>query len=99
MPSYFDPFIGYTPASNIPSYYNPYRNFSGARTAQSGPANQTAPGQQLGQRGIPGRDTPTPGSKHGAGRKVRIAHPRTGEIREIDAARAQHYVAKGGRIV
>ena len=97
MPAYFDPYVGYTPAGNVPSYFNPYQNMQGPKS--QGPANQTAPGQQLGQQGIPGRDTPTPGSKHGVGRKVRIAHPRTGEIREIDERHAQHYVSKGGRIV
>lgn len=98
MPSYFDPYVGYTPAGNVPSYFNPHQNMQGPTKSQ-GPANQTAPWQQAGQTIVPGKDTPTPGSKHGGGRRVRIAHPQTGEIREIAAARAQHYIAKGGRLV
>lgn len=99
MPSYYDPFVGYTPAGNVPSYYNPYQTFAGM-PSQGGPANQTQPGQQAGQSLVPGKDSPTPGSKHGAaGRKVHIQHPRTGEVREVDAAHAPHYMAKGGRVV
>ena len=52
---YFDPYTGFTPAANTPAYYNPYTNTS-----------QTQPGQQAGQAIVPGKDTQTPGSKHGA---------------------------------
>lgn len=92
----YDPYSGISPASLIPDYYNPYKNLSG-QSAYAGPQNQ--PGQQAGQRLVPGKDQPTPGSKHGAGRKVRVQHPRTGEVREVDAGMAQHYVSKGGRVV
>ena len=96
--NYFDPYSGFTPAANVPSYYNPYQALGGGnRAPQGGP--QTQPGQQMSQSLVPGKDTSTPGSKHGAGKKVRVRHPRTGEVREVDAAYAQHYVAKGGRIV
>ena len=96
MPSYFDPFVGYSPAQNIPSYYNPYQSMIGRRP--QGPANQTAPGQQAGQAIVPGKDTPTPGSKHGTRGKIRIQHPTSGEVREVDARMAQRYIAKGGRV-
>lgn len=89
---YFDSFTGSSQAGDVPSYYNPYTNLSS-------PSSQTQPGQQAGQQGMPGRDTPTPGSKHGKGRRVRIQHPHTGEVREVDEMKAQHYIAKGGRIV
>jgi hypothetical protein len=93
----FDPYSGITAGSLIPDYYNPYKNLSGA-SGYAGPQNQ--PGQQAGQRLVPGKDAPTPGSKHGrGGPRVRIAHPHTGEVREVDAAVAQRLIAKGGRVV
>lgn len=62
--SSYDPYTGFAPAGNIPSYYNPYQNFTGGLTGAA-PANQTVPGQQAGQALVPGKDTATPGSKHG----------------------------------
>lgn len=87
----YDPYSGYTAASHIPDYYNPYRMGSAAGASM----------QQAQQAAQPrsGKDTPTPGSKHGKGRRVRIAHPTTGEVREVDERMAQHYITKGGRLV
>ena len=91
----FDPYTGYAPAQDLPNYYNPYKAYSAQNTSM-----QQA--QQAGQAGVPGRDTPTPGSKHGpggsGGRKIRIASP-WGEVREVPEDKAQMYVRKGGRIV
>lgn len=104
----FDPYSGFSTAQLIPDYYNPYKalGVSDDGTSAWGPrpstgymGSQNQPGQQAGQALVPGKDTPTPGSKHGAGRTVRIQHPRTGEVRNVDAAHAQFYMQKGGKVV
>ena len=82
---YFDPYSGYAPAGNLPSYYNPYTNIS-----------QQQPGQQMGQQGVPGRDTPTPGSKHGQKRKVRMLSPK-GTMREVPEDQIDLWLSKGAR--
>lgn len=88
----FSPFSGYSPAGQVPEYYNPYKNFS----AQTTSMNQA---QQAAQAGVPGKDAAAPQNGQQLGRRVRIRHPRTGEVREVDANHAQHYISKGGSVV
>ena len=92
----FDPYAGYALGQDIPDYYNPYKAFSA-----SGYTQQQA--QRTAQANVPGKDAPTPGSKHGAiptpppsGRTVRLMSPQ-GSIRDIPHDQVNFWIAKGAR--
>lgn len=86
--TFFDPYVGYTPAANRPSYFNPYTNRSGAQPG--GP--QTQPGQQAGQAFVPGKDTKSPQ----AGGKVRLRTPK-GSMIEVPHTQVAFLLSKGAR--
>lgn len=86
----FDPYVGYSPAGNVPAYYNPYTNYQGP---------QQQPGQQLGQQVVPGKDAATPGSRHGSkGQRVRMISPK-GTMNEVPLEQVPYWERKGARRV
>lgn len=89
----FDPFTGYSIASGVPDYYNPYKSLTSEHQSQ-------LMAQREAQRVVPGRDAATPGSisstAGAGGRKVKLVSPR-GSMREVPEEHVNYWVSKGAR--